>query len=242
MKSTKFIGLLLAVNLVLSCNMEGQNWMSTGIRGEGPKVTKDLDIATFNGIGLSIDATVYVTQGNSQSVRVEAQQNIIDNLKREVKDGVWKITTKNNVRKHDGITIWITVKELSRIAVSGSGEVTGKNKFTTSSDLSLAVSGSGDIVLDANSKSTEGVISGSGSIKLSGNTGQSNFVISGSGDVMAADLASGSCSVVISGSGDVSVHAKDKLDVVISGSGDVYYKGNPNVKSKISGSGDVISK
>lgn len=242
MKSVKLIAAIFLLNVGMISFLAGQNWSLTGIRGEGPKVTKNLDLSTFEGIGLSINADVYVQQGNSQSVKIEAQQNIIENLKKEVKNGVWKISFDKNVRNHDGVKIWITMKELTSVAVSGSGRVIGENQFQVNGPLSLAVSGSGEIQLDSESESLNGAISGSGDLKLAGKTGKCNINITGSGDVVAFDLYTQETSVRISGSGDASVNVNEILNVSIAGSGDVYYKGNAKVRSKISGSGDVISK
>ncbi|MCB0518970.1 MAG: DUF2807 domain-containing protein [Lewinellaceae bacterium] len=241
MKNNPVFALLLLFSLLISCNLESQNW-GTGIKGEGPKVTKTIELPAFDGLALAISGNVYLRQGSPQSVKVEAQQNILDILSREVKDGVWKIKFDKNVRNYEDIKIWVTIPELTEVAVSGSGSVKGENTFTGVGELQLAVSGSGNIHLDASSKSLEAAISGSGNMELGGSTGDCSMRISGSGDISAFDLQSNSCSVRISGSGDASVNAKEDLEVAIAGSGDVYYKGDARVKSKISGSGNVISK
>ena len=241
MKAIRFFILFIAVTSVLSQSTIAQNW-GYGIKGEGPKVTKNLDISTFDGIGLSINADVYLRQGSPQSVKIEAQQNMIDNIERSVRDGVWKINFDKNVRNHDGIKIWITISDLSKIAISGSGNVTGESKFSNLGSLDLSVSGSGDINLDSNSRSLSAAISGSGDVRLKGSTGDCEMRITGSGDISAFDLEAKTCSVKITGSGDSSVNVSENLEVAIVGSGDVYYKGRPSVRSKITGSGDVQSK
>ena len=240
MKTIHFFALLLSANLFLACTVDGQNWNGSGIKGEGPLVTETLDLSSFDAFGLSISADVYLTQG-PQSVKIEAQRNILNNIKREVDSKYWKIKFDKNVRKHEPIKIWISIPDLRKIAVSGSGDVIGKSKFSNVGDLKLAVSGSGNITLDANSSSLSAAISGSGDMDLAGSTGECDLAISGSGDIEAHGLRSSDCSVRIAGSGDASVNVSGELDVKIAGSGDVNYKGNPRVRSKISGSGDVNS-
>lgn len=241
MKINPVFSLLFLASFLFSCNLESQNWGS-GVKGQGPKVTKTLNLSDFDGLALTISGDVYLRQGNQQSVKVEAQQNIIDLMSTEVKDGVWKIKFDKNVGNHEGVKIWVTIPKLTQATVSGSGSINGENTFTGVGDLQLAISGSGSIKLDANSNSLDVAISGSGGMNLGGSTGKCEIGISGSGDVSAFDLQTSSCSVRISGSGDASVNVNENLDVAIAGSGDVYYKGNARVKSKISGSGDVISK
>jgi len=243
MKSTISSAIGLFAILLIASNATAQNWSSgPGISGKGPKVTQTLDLATFDGLGLTIAADVMIRQGSTQSVKVEAQQNIIDNLKKEVKDGVWKIGFDKNVRKHEPVKIWVTVKDLKDLNISGSGSILGESRFTNLADMSLSISGSGDIRLDADSKQLNVAISGSGNMNLAGTTEGSNMKISGSGDIKAFDLSARTCEVKISGSGNSSVNVSESLEVAIAGSGDVYYKGRPSVRSKVSGSGEVMAK
>lgn len=242
MKSTMSSVLTFFTILLFTSSACTQNWSGSGITGEGSKVTKTLDIDNFSGLSLAISADVRIKQGSPQSVKVEGQQNIIDNLKKEVKNGVWKVGFDKNVRKHDQVTIWVTVPSVNELSVSGSGSIIGDSKFSSLGDLSLAISGSGNIKFNSDSKNLEVAISGSGNMDLAGTTGASNMRISGSGDINAFDLTTHSCDVKISGSGDSSVNVSESLDVAIAGSGDVFYKGRPSVRSKVSGSGSVESK
>jgi hypothetical protein len=242
MKSISAAALFFTICLITAQSALAQNWMGNGIKGEGSKVTKTLNLDKFDAVGLAISADVFLTQGNSQSVKIEAQNNIIENLVTDVENGRWKIKFDKNVREHDGIKIWITIPTLKEASVSGSGDIVGESSFNGLDLLNLAVSGSGSIRLDYQANRSEAAISGSGDMKLSGSVSEIAIRVSGSGDVDAFDLTTKSCSVRISGSGDVSVHPDDYLDAAIAGSGDVYYKGQPKVKSKISGSGDVVAK
>ena len=210
------------------------------IKGEGPKVTKELELSSFDGIGLAIDAHIYLQKG-PQSVKIEAQKNILDNIKTEVKNGAWNIKYRKSVRHHEGVKIWISIPTLSRVALSGSGEIESTSAFEGLAGLSLAVSGSGDIRLESSSQSVKLALSGSGDVELSGGTGELAVSIVGSGDVNAKELKASNCNVSISGSGDAAVYATKVLNVSIAGSGDVVYGGNPNVRSNISCSVDVNS-
>lgn len=240
MKTIQIFALIFVANLIFTGSGFSQSWFGDGIKGEGSLVTENLNLSRFDAIGLSINAEVYLTQG-SQSVKIEAQKNIIDNIETEVDGKYWKIKFKENVKKHEPIKIWISIPELTSVAVSGSGDVVGKSTFKTD-DLKLTVSGSGNISLDANSSSLRAAISGSGDMNLGGSTGDCDLKISGSGDMEAGGLETRTCNIKISGSGDASVHVNDSLEVSIAGSGGVVYSGNPKVRSKISGSGDVTAK
>ena len=75
-----WIHLTALLVLFVSPCMNAQSWWGGGVDGKGPRVEKDLQLDDFNGIRLTLSADVYLTPGRSQSVRVSAQQNIIDLL------------------------------------------------------------------------------------------------------------------------------------------------------------------
>jgi hypothetical protein len=202
-------------------------------------VKEEISLDAFHSIGLSFHGNVVLTQGSTQKVTIEAQQNIIDNIKREVKSGKWNIGFEKNVKESKPVTIFITIPTLKGIGVSGSGTLVSTNTFKGLEDLSVAVAGSGTVKLGAEAKSTEVAISGSGEVNLSGTSITLEIAISGSGDVIAQELKTDKCEVHISGSGDARVNVDKSLEAAISGSGDVFYTGSASVSSHVSGSGSV---
>lgn len=219
-------------------HLPAQNWGS-GIKGEGEIVKQEITLPALDGIALGIAGNVILTPGTSQKVVIEAQQNIIDNIKRDVKDGSWGIYGIKSMGDYKTVTIYITLPSLEDIHLSGSGSIKSTGTFNNLDDLDISVSGSGEIILDYASRSTDLHISGSGEVTLKGKTGELDISISGSGDVFAKGLSAASCDVHISGSGDAQVQVNGELEAHISGSGDVRYTGNASVQARVSGSGTV---
>ena len=69
-----FAMILLALTFI-SCSKSTRS-----IKGTGPIVERDFNFPPISGTALSIDANVIVTQGDSQTVIIRGQQNIIDNI------------------------------------------------------------------------------------------------------------------------------------------------------------------
>lgn len=233
--------LLLACGLLLTLNANAQNWNNwgPGIKGEGPIVKKTLSLDAFSGVELAVSGNVYIRQGSKQMVEVESHQNIIELLRTDVASGFWKIRFDKSVRGYSKLNIYITVPSVSKLAISGSGRIEGQNTFTGSNNVSLAISGSGNLKAAFECQELSATISGSGDMILSGKTGSLRASISGSGDVRAKELDVADANITISGSGDCSVSVRENLDVKTSGSGDVSYSGRPRVNAKVSGSGKV---
>jgi hypothetical protein len=233
-----FLFLLGALTLT-GCWIDDDTDVFGCVNGAGPIVSETLTLPDFDAIVINMAADVFLTQGDEQSVTVEAKANIIDEIERRVSGGVWEIETDRCVRDADQVTIFITIPNLRMVRVAGSGDVVGETHFTVG-DIKLEISGSGDIDLGLTADDVEAKISGSGNIMLDGQADELDITISGSGEVRAFDLPVRECAVVISGSGDAEVTVDELLTIRISGSGDVFYRGNPTLDISISGSGDVI--
>lgn len=228
--------------LFLSTTLSAQNMWGRGISGEGPVVEKEISLDKFHGFDMAISGNVIVEQGSSQKVRVKGQENIIDNLKTEVRDGIWKIGFKTSTNNYKDFIIYITVPELSVAELSGSGNIESKGVIK-SDNLKTELSGSGNINLNLNTGDLQVKLSGSGNIMLAGKTQQSEMKISGSGNIKTYDLEAQDCEIRISGSGHAKVNAVQSLNAHVSGSGGIYYKGKPEkLRSKVTGSGDVVSR
>ncbi len=226
MKKYSLFFSVCCLSLMASFTADAQwNKWGSGVTGEGKRVTKTLDLDEFKGIGVSIGAEVHLRQGNQQKVEIKAQQNIIDLIDKDVRSGKWRIKLEKgtNLKRHDGIDIYITLPMIDELSVAGSGSIVGETDFTNVDDLEVSIAGSGDV-------------------ELNGAGADLEVSIAGSGDVDLAGFKVADCEVSIAGSGDCEINVSGSLEVSIAGSGDVKYKGNPDkVKSSIHGSGDVRS-
>ena len=211
----------------------------TSITGTGAIVTESRALAEITGIELGMDAEVYLIKGDTQSVVISAQQNILAVLTTELSGTNLEIKTSESISVTQPIQIWITVKTINEIELNGSGNITSNTVFN-SEKISADVSGSGTISLVLNTENFNGEISGSGDIKLKGKSANGKFSISGSGNVYATECEIDQCKIEINGSGAAKLNVLTELDANIDGSGEVLYTGNPQkVKSDSNGSGRI---
>lgn len=212
------------------------------VTGDGPIVTQDRPLTNFKGVDLRMNAQVIYKQAPDYKVEVKAQDNVQNVLVTEVVNGKLVIRVKNDVRlrRHEPITVTVQSPELTRLRVSGSGNITSPS-LVNADDLEVDISGSGDIELvDLVGSYLDAAISGSGNLKItSGVVPQQLLRISGSGDIDVADVLSRNVIATTSGSGNTRVNVSEELRVTISGSGNVFYKGQPSISVSTSGSGKV---
>jgi len=225
-----------------SFSLNAQNGWGNKINGKGNIISKNFDLDEFSSIGLGVSGDLILTQGSTQSVRIEAQANIIDAISTKVKHGEWDIKFTERIGNHKGIKIYVTMETLEDLSLGGSGNITCTNKFKNLSDVDIALGGSGNITMDLVVKDLDVSLGGSGNIELGGSCNKLEISLAGSGNIKAFELNSKNCEVSTTGSGNIDVSAKNTLEVSLVGSGNVRYRGNPEVDTTIMGSGSVRKK
>ena len=221
---------------------DGEPFFGPGERGSGNVVTETRQVADFGAIEVSYPAQVSVKQGGQESLTMEAEDNLLPNLKTEVRNGRLQIFYRREGGKHvnptKSVKITITVKDLTDVEFTSAGEVIIEKLKTDGLDVSL--SGAGNLKLDdIQVKSLHVDLSGAGSGAASGSADDLDLVISGFGDFKAGDLHSKDARVNISGAGSATVWVDDELTAEVSGAGSVSYYGLASVNREISGVGGV---
>ncbi len=207
------------------------------IDSSAQKETRDLPEITK--ISFAISGHLYIRQGDKQSVVLEGED--LDEIITDVSGSRLKIKRKNNNWRWNNkrVDVYITVRKLEGLSVSGSGKITGESKFVTG-EMDISVSGSGDVELDLEADAIDTGISGSGKIQLTGSVNTMDISISGSGRMSAEDLHTERCKISISGSGSCRIYVTKEIDAHVSGSGNIYYRGDPDkVYHHASGSGSI---
>lgn len=212
----------------------------TVITAQNGGYSEQRTVSEFKAVVTGGSEDLFVTQGSTQKVRIEGDEDAIKDINTYVRNGVLYIEHKSRWnRSYAQTRVYVTMKGINGLKLAGSGNIIGETPIATD-ELELSISGSGNIKLDVTASEIQSGISGSGNIKLSGKTVDNNLKISGSGDVNALDLKAENCAVHISGAGDAKVYVSKKLDVKVSGSGSIRYAGDPDkVNTSVSGSGSV---
>lgn len=211
------------------------------VRGNGKIVTEQRTVNSAHSIKLAGSYDVELTQGPVTSVKIETDENLLPYIVTTEEDGSLVIRSKDheNLDPTQHTKVYITTDQLQVIDLVGSGNITGKTKFTGEDNLLMKISGSGNITMEVNTPKVKSEITGSGNITISGETKDEEINITGHGDYKAGDLKAENAEVHIAGSGDVNVFAENKLVIHIAGSGNVFYKGNAKVEQHVAGSGTI---
>ena len=231
--------IVLALSVITtSC----RNVFGKRIRGDGNIRTEERSVNNFKNVTVSGAAKVMVSQGDKPAVKIEGDANLLQYID-VVQEGD-RIRIKERSGFHldptSDLRIYVTAPIYNHIDVAGACDIIGQTKITQTEDLSMDVSGAGDIKMELDAPRLRAEVSGGGSINLKGQAKDVDLQLTGAGDAHCYDLLSENTKVDITGAGSAQVYASVKLDATVSGAGDVSYKGNaPTVNQHVSGAGSV---
>lgn len=233
-KSIVFIALLI---IATSCQAQKR------IKGNGKITSITRTTSDYNTVSFAGPFDYILISGKEGLIKIEGEENLLQYIVTEVKNGKLNIKTENNTNLQTSInqTIKITVpfEKISEASLTGSGDLWNESVIEAES-FKVSVTGSGDAKLKINATTTEASVTGSGELDVKGKTDNLKVSVTGSGEFKGMDLNANNVDVSVSGSGDAKVFCNGHLKARVTGSGDIKYKGNPKTEdTKVAGSGSI---
>lgn len=234
------IGMLLSSCSQDLLNGEICNGASNCTAGNGIVSSQDLpEVANFQGIRHQTSATILLTQGAEQSIRMEGEDNILEFYDFNVNGDILTVNTRGCICTTEEVKIYITLPVLKSIVLDGTGEIIGQNKFTNN-ELEIMVDGPGDIEMEVTTSKITITNDSTGELILKGTSEVLDINLLGTGEVYLFGLETKTATIFSDGPGEVEVKVSDRIDVRIESTGDVFYKGNPEVSVQDNGPGDLV--
>lgn len=232
MKKYVWVGLILCLVVAASgCTGQGT--------GSGNVINQSQNVQGFNQISLNGQGNLIITQGSTDSLTIEAEDNVAPKIKTSVNDNKLSINFDPNTPvATKPINYYLTVKDLNLVEIAGAGNIQTNGLNTQS--LTINVNGSGDGNLSGlNLQKLIVNINGAGKMNMTGTANEQTIVIVGACEYLASQLQSHTTSVTINGTGRATLNVVDVLNAVINGAGEVNYQGSPQVNQQINGGGVV---
>ncbi|RZK21079.1 MAG: DUF2807 domain-containing protein [Flavobacterium sp.] len=206
--------------------------------------TKTLAMTNFQDVSVSSGIDLYLSQANTESVKVVAHEDLINDVIVEKSGNSLTIRYKNNISwgrivKGQSIKVYVTCKTLTGITASGGSDVYSQNTLKANT-LNIKASGGSDVKLNLVTQNLNLTTSGGSDVELKGTATNLSATASGGSDIDALELLVDYAKVTASGGSDANVNVSKGLEAGASGGSDVNYKGNASVnKTSSSKSGDV---
>lgn len=232
----KSIYLLASLLLLASCDYIIQ------LKPSGKTIAKEI---TQNPIYTINNRSMYHIEFThdlpKNTIYIKGDEAFVENLQIDFESGTINFSNKKGSNHFDSdLKIQINAPEIKSITLSGASDIVGTN-YLFKNNLSLSITGTGNIDIEVQNEYSEVLLSGAGSLKIKGKTNKLSTNISGTGSVDAQQLVAEQGLINISGVGSAKINVSQQLNATVSGTGTLAYKDYPtlSIKKNISGVGTI---
>lgn len=216
-KSIIFFLLTLSI-ITVGCN----GAFHSTVEGNGNTTTKSFNVSEFANIDASSAFDIDVIVGESQSVKIETDENLMKYVEVFVKNNTLYLKLENNTNINGDMEVSISVETLKNVDLSGACKINIENIKTD--DFTMDVSGA--------CKGT-----------LSGKVENLSLDLSGATKLNTVDLKTQNLNIDMSGASKLEVHCENSLTVDASGASKIIVFGDPKTtKTDFSGASSVKFK
>jgi hypothetical protein len=230
--------LFLSVVLMVGCIPVG-----APISGSKEVVTQEEAISGFDKVEVSDAFKAEISQGETYSVVVRVDDNLVEYLDVDKQGSTLRIDLKTDRPIRDAtLEAEVTLPELTGLDLSGAswGTITG---FKSTNSLDANLSGASHLRGDIEAGDTRFSVSGASHVTLGGSAADATVEVSGASSVDLGDFPVVNAIVKTKDASEVAVNASGRLDVDASGASHVYYLGSPTLgKVNTTGASSVESK
>ncbi len=191
----------------------------------------------FTVVSASEGLDVYVTQAKDFKITVEADENIIDLIGTDIRDGKLKIHAIENIGRATK-KVYVSLPDISGLESSSGADLIGKSVIE-SDKISLNASSGSDLQVEISADEVDVSTSSGADIKISGEANLLHANASSGSDIKARDFKVQTCRADASSGADISVNVSESLIADASSGADISYTGEATVQKKKSVSGSV---
>lgn len=220
--------------------------MTVSVHAAKEKTRSELrNVGAFNSIHVSSGIDLYLAQGESQEVRVEAESDLVGKIMTQVENGVLKVSIRDKMNWDLGWNltrkVYVTFVDLQELNASAGSDVLSQNPFRLK-ELKISSSSGSDVRIDDLSTEFVSVVTSSGAdAKILGKTIRMYADASSGSDLDCRGLISEECEVRASSGSDAMVHVTGSIKARASSGGDVHYAGRPAHRDiDESSGGDIV--
>ena len=231
------IAIAIVMSLFASSCMFDANF-GAGKTGNGQVVEDDREITEeFTEVYASEGLDVFVTQGDEFKILVEADDNVIDLIGTDIKDGRLKIHCIENIGRATK-NIYVSLPEITSLRSSSGADLEAQNVIEAE-HLTLDASSGSDIDLEVVAQEINASTSSGADITITGTTDVLHADASSGSDIRASNLKAKTCNANASSGADIDVNVSESLVADASSGADISYTGHPHLTTSKSVSGSV---
>ncbi|MFL5772932.1 MAG: head GIN domain-containing protein [Flavisolibacter sp.] len=217
----------------LAGTVHAQDKKRETIEGNGKMITREVPVTSFDALKASGVYELKLTQGNQESVKIEADENLQEyfNVRNEGNKLVidMKKLENKNLNSKNKMKVYVSFNKLKAMELGTVGNV-GSDQQLTFDDIDMSNKSVGNVDLKFTAKKLDLKNTSVGNVKLSGRAQDAVVKNSGVGSLQAGSFVVQTMNIENTGVGSAEVNAEKDLKVKDSFLGHVKNRGSAPVR------------
>lgn len=193
-----------------------------GVKGSGTPASEARELKDFKRVDVGGVFQVEITAQREFAVEVEADDNLLQHIRTEVRNGTLHISTERKISPSNQIKVRVWAPDIDDLDISGVANVT----LTDVKNSALNIDSSG-----------------ASKVSVAGKTNKLTVDVSGATKINAEELATVDANIDASGASHVFVNVSGELRGDASGASKITYSGSPSsIVRNTSGASKIVQK
>ncbi|MDC7993852.1 head GIN domain-containing protein [Altibacter sp. HG106] len=234
------ISLLALIALTLSsCNFD----LSFGqVNGNGNVVTEERPVTSnFSIVRGSAGLDVYLSEGDENKIVIEADENLMEIIDTEIRNGKLHVTTNSNIGRSKSKKVYVTYQSLGAVEASSGADVI-VNSVLEADEIRLKSSSGADLEAEVRAQTVWAETSSGADIVISGRAASLTADASSGSHIKARQLEVLRCDAEASSGANIVVNVQNEMKGEASSGGNIRYYGDPTAVSVRDGVSGNVSK
>ncbi|SHI80715.1 Putative auto-transporter adhesin, head GIN domain [Arenibacter nanhaiticus] len=230
------ISLIIAI-LISSCGFDlnfGAGKKGNGIITEERRPVQE----NFTTVTASEGLNVFITQGSDFEILVEADENVLDLIGTDIKNGTLRIHAQENIGKATK-KVFVMLPKITALETSSGANMRTKNTITAKNVKLSASSGSRLQIEQLMADDIKAGTSSGASITLGGEVNNLYTKASSGASIDAKNLLSNICQAEASSGANIQINVSSSLEADASSGGHISYTGKAQLTQRKTSSGSV---
>jgi hypothetical protein len=214
------------------------------LMASAPETRQNRQVDSFRAIKVSAGIDLYLEPGTREKVEVVGDQQDMDEIITEVKDGTLHIYRKGkfgfNFNFHNNCEVYVTATTLNALDASSGSEVKSTGSFK-GKECRISASSGSEVNMNLEYDKVTADSSSGSEIHLQGKTAKLSVSVSSGSEIKACELTAEVVHADASSGGEACVNAVSELHANASSGGDINYNGKPQIKNVEKSSGGSVS-
>lgn len=200
------------------------------VKGSGKVISEERSVTVFNKVYASSGINVFIEQGNSCSLKISADDNLIKYIHTEVSDSTLHVGLQEEIRLQNArpMDVYVKMEHIESLKTTSAAAI----KVTTSltvRNISLAANSGGEIEIELDAQQIKTSLSSGANIILKGQAELLKGELSSGANLKAPELKVKVCDIHLTSGANAYINVEDSISYAVSSGAALTCKGHPRV-------------